>query len=304
MAKLFVCSNTFAKAVLIAAVLSIISIQISADKSMPDDRFATMDEDGFGNGIRIHYKNYGKGKDAIVFIHGWSCDLSFWDANIPAFVGRGHLIAIDLPGHGGSDKPQTGYSMDLFAGAVNTVLKDAGVEKATLIGHSMGTPVSRQFFRKFPAKTSALVVVDGALKPFGTREQMEPMIARFRAPDYKKSVEEFVGFLAQSSKNEKLMEKIRASMLNTPQHVVVGAMEAQFDPAIWKDQDRITVPTLAIMAVNPAWNADYEKFVRELVPGIDYRVWDGVSHFLMMDEPQKFNETVIGFLTKYKLVKK
>ncbi|MBK7598111.1 MAG: alpha/beta hydrolase [Acidobacteria bacterium] len=91
MAKLFVCSNTFAKAVLIAAVLSIISIQISADKSMPDDRFATMDGNGDGNGdkIRIHYKNYGKGKDAIVFIHGWSCDLSFWDANIPAFVGRG-----------------------------------------------------------------------------------------------------------------------------------------------------------------------------------------------------------------------
>ena len=91
-------------------------------------------------------------------------------------------------------------------------------------------------------------------------------------------------------------------MMSTPQHVMVGALEAMMDETIWK-QDKINAPTLAVMAKHPQWNAEYEKFVRELVPGIDYQMWEGVSHFLMMDEPQKFNDTVLAFLKKNKLIK-
>ena len=47
-----------------------------------------------------------------------------------------------------------------------------------------------------------------------------------------------------------------------------------------------------------------EKFVRELAPGIEYQKWDGVSHFLMMDEPQKFNDALAAFLVANKLMKK
>jgi pimeloyl-ACP methyl ester carboxylesterase len=75
------------------------------------------------------------------------------------------------------------------------------------------------------------------------------------------------------------------------------------NPAIWQEQDKLNVPVLALMAVNPQWNADYEKYVRELAPGVEYQVWPGVSHFLMMDEPQKFNGTVMTFLKRNKLIK-
>jgi hypothetical protein len=57
------------------------------------------------------------------------------------------------------------------------------------------------------------------------------------------------------------------------------------------------------MAKSPTWDAEYEKFVRDLVPGIDYQSWEGVSHLLMMDEPQKFNDAVLAFLKKNKLIK-
>jgi pimeloyl-ACP methyl ester carboxylesterase len=103
-------------------------------------------------------------------------------------------------------------------------------------------------------------------------------------------------------KDKKTLEEIRAAMMSTPQHVMVGAFESMMDDAIWKD-DRINAPTLAVMAKQPQWDAEYEKFVRELVPGIDYQTWEGVSHFLMMDEPQKFNDAVLAFLKKNKLIK-
>ncbi len=294
--------NTFRRslrrlvAALFTAALLLTAPSHHAQEAQPQDRFAKLDA------MRVHYQNYGAGKEALVFIHGWSCNLTFWKANAPSFATQTRVIAIDLPGHGESDKPEITYSMDLFARAVDAVLREAGVERAVLVGHSMGTPVIRQFYRLYPNKTRALVIVDGALKPFGTREAMEPMLAQFRDPNYKQAIAQFIGFLAMASKNPKQIEEIKTAMTNTPRHVVVGAMEAQFDPAIWKD-DKINVPVLALMAKNPGWTPEYEKYVRELIPHLDYQVWDGVSHFLMMDEPQKFNETLAAFLKKNKLVK-
>jgi len=282
-------------ALLATSVLSGVALS-QAKETPPQDRFAKLDT------MRVHYQNYGEGKEAVVFIHGWSCSLKYWKANVPAFVNQSRVIAIDLPGHGESDKPQMTYSMDLFARAIDAVLTDAGVERVTLVGHSMGTPVIRQFYRKYPNKTLALVIVDGNLRGFGSREQMKQFLDPLRGPNYKEQAERMIGFIAQSVKNKKDLEDIRATMMSTPQHVMVGAFDAMMDETIWKE-DKINAPTLAVMAKQPQWDAEYEKFVRELVPGIDYQMWEGVSHFLMMDEPQKFNDAVLAFLKKNKLVK-
>ena len=280
----------FATSVLSGAALP------QAKEPQPQDRFAKLDT------MRVHYQNYGEGKEAVVFIHGWSCNLNFWKANLPAFVNQSRVIAIDLPGHGESDKPQVTYSMDLFARAIDAVLQDAKVERATLVGHSLGAPVIRQFYRKYPDKTRSLVIVDGSLRPFSNPEQMKQFLDPLRGPDYKKQAELIIGFVSQGVKDKKASEEIKAAMLSTPQHVMLGAFEAMMDETIWKE-DKINSPTLAVMAKQPQWNAEYEKFVRELVPGIDYQVWEGVSHFLMTDEPQKFNDTVLAFLKKNKLIK-
>ena len=280
----------FATSVLSGAALS------QAKETPPQDRFAKLDT------MRVHYQNYGEGKDAVIFIHGWSCNLNFWKANLPAFVNQSRVIAIDLPGHGESDKPQVTYSMDLFARAIDAVLQDAKVERATLVGHSMGAPVIRQFYRKYPDKTRSLVIVDGSLRPFSNPEQMKQFLDPLRGPDYKKQAELLIGFMVQPVKDKKTQEEIKAAMISAPQHVMVGAMDAMMDDAIWKE-DKINAPMLAVMAKQPQWNAEYEKFVRELVPGIDYQMWEGVSHFLMMDEPQKFNDAVLAFMKKNKLIK-
>lgn len=268
-----------------------------AKSPTPEDRFAK-----FGT-MRVHYQNYGKGKEAIVFVHGWTCNLTFWKANIPAFVGQTRVIAIDLPGHGQSDKPQITYSMDTFAQAISAVLEDAKVERVTLVGHSMGTPVVRQFYRKYPAKTRALVIVDGSLKPFGNPEQMKKFLEPFRGPNYKQAAEGMINSMVAPVKDKTNQADIKTAMLSTPQHVMVGAMDGMLDDSIWKTQDKINVPTLAVMAKQPNWTPEYEKFVRDLVPGIDYQMWEGVSHFPMMDEPQKFNDTVLGFLKKNQIIK-
>src|SRR5262249_33809666 len=105
------------------------------------------------DGHKVHYKSLGEGKTALVLVHGWTCDLTVWRFQVPALEGKVHVLLIDLPGHGQSDKPKIEYTMDLFARAIDAVMKDAGVEEAVLAGHSMGTPVVRQFYRLYPKKT-------------------------------------------------------------------------------------------------------------------------------------------------------
>lgn len=90
-------------------------------------------------------------------------------------------------------------------------------------------------------------------------------------------------------KDAALRDKIRAQMLKTPQYVAVSEFEATADPALWKEDQ-------------PAWSAQYEQFVRGLVPKLDYQVWENVSHFLMMEKPREFNAALLLFLQQNQLL--
>jgi len=280
-------------------------------RATADSRFTTLD------GARIHYVNYGKGSEALVLIHGWTCNVDNWRDQFADFARRNRVIAIDLPGHGQSDKPRFTneavpknqpsrpfvYSMDLFARAVEAVMRDAKVKRAVLVGHSMGTPVARQFYRKYPDKTIAIVIVDGSLRPFGDKTLMDRLIAGFRGPNYKEAVSQMLTAISGPNLSADARERIKASSLNTPQHVLVSAMEGMADPSIW-GEDKINVPVLAIMAKNPFYPPNVEESFRKIAPNMDFQMWDGVGHFIMMEKPKEFNAAVLQFLDKNKLLKK
>jgi pimeloyl-ACP methyl ester carboxylesterase len=253
------------------------------------------------NGARIHYKSYGKGREALVLVHGWTCNLDFWRDQIPDFAKRTRVIALDLPGHGQSDKPQISYTMDLFADAIDAVMRDAKVERAVIVGHSMGTPVARQFYRRYPQKTLAIVIVDGGLRPFGTKEMRDQFLSMFRGPNYKEAgaqmFSQISGTLPAAEK-----ERISSSFASTPQYVLVSAMESMNQDSLYAP-DKISVPVFAILAKSPFWPPDTEQFLHSLAPDLELQWWEGVAHFLMIERPKQFNEAVIAFLDKKSLLK-
>ncbi len=253
------------------------------------------------DGARVHYKSYGKGRDALVLVHGWGCNLNHWRDQVPDFAKRNRVLTLDLPGHGQSDKPQVAYTMDLFANAIDAVMREAKVERAVVAGHSMGTPVARQFYRKYPQKTLALVIVDGGLRPFGTKEMREQYVTMFRAPNYKEvgtqMFGQMLGTLAPADK-----ERVMSSFFSTPQNVLVSAMESMNQDSLY-GPDKINVPVFAVLAKSPFWQPDTEEFFRSLAPDFEMQWWEGVGHFLMMEKPKQFNDAVIAFLNKKALLK-
>jgi len=253
------------------------------------------------NGARIHYKSYGKGREALVLVHGWTCNMDNWRDTIPEFAKRNRVIALDLPGHGQSDKPQISYTMDLFADAIDAVMRDAKVERAVIVGHSMGTPVARQFYRKYPQKTLGIVIVDGGLRPFGTKEMREQFLTAFRGPNYKEAGTQMLSQIAGPLPAADL-ERVKTSYANTPQYVIVSAMESMNQESLY-GPDKINVPVFAILAKSPFWTPDTEQFFRSIAPDFELQWWEGVGHFLMMERPKQFNEAVIAFLDKKSLLK-
>jgi pimeloyl-ACP methyl ester carboxylesterase len=268
-----------------------------ADKKTTEDwRWTNLD------GARIRYMNHGKGDDALVLIHGWTMNADNWRDQMPELSQRYRVIVMDLPGHGQSDKPQVAYSMDYFARAVEAVMRDANVNRAVLVGHSMGTPIARQFYRKYPAKTLAIVIVDGVLRPLGDKAATDKIVAGFRAPNYRDTVMQMLATIAGPTLATEALDRVKKANLNAPQHVVVSAMEGMADPSIWGD-DKINVPVLAIMAKNPFFPPNIEEIARGLGPNVDFQMWDSSGHFIMMEKPKEFNAAVVAFLEKNQLLK-
>ena len=126
-------------------------------------RAATVD------GILLNWTSAGTGPQTVIFVHGWTCDLTSWQGQVPAISQKYRVITLDLLGHGKSGSPREGrFSMDLFARAVEAVRSEARVEKAVLVGHSMGTPVIRRYALMYPQRVAGLVLVDGLVQIAGT----------------------------------------------------------------------------------------------------------------------------------------
>src|SRR5438105_810990 len=248
--------------------------------------------------LKVHYTNYGKGDTALFFVHGWTCDETVWAEQATALAEKIRVITIDLPGHGQSEKPLTiEYNKDLYVRAIDGVMSDANAKSVILVGHSNGTPFVRHYYRKFPAKVKALVIVEGPLRPFFDRDTMEKFVVPLRGDNYPEAVGRFIDGMTKPIKDAALRDQIKALMLKTPQHVAVSEFEATADPDLWKE-DKIDVPVLVILAKQPVWSAEYEQFVRRLAPKVDYQVWENVSHFLMMEKPREFNAALSTFLEK------
>ena len=253
---------------------------------------------------QVHYVTVGGGRQTIVFVHCWAGNLGFWREQVPAFADKARLVLIDLPGHVQSDKPHTAYTMDFFASAVLAVMRDAHVDKAVLVGHSMGGPVICCVYRQAPEKVAALVSVDGLLRrPQGTPDDAEKFVAPFRTPEYREHTKQFVGSFFPVPGTEALRDRVLSEILATPQYVMVGAMEGMFGPdqPDW-DLKKVNVPVLVINARSPMWNADYESYVHSLSPQTDYCMMDGVGHWLMLEKPAKFNATLTELLRKHDLM--
>ena len=105
----------------------------------------------------ISYDDKGIGKP-LVFLHGYLEAKEVWQPLTSILSGEFRIIAVDLPGHGASGIAGEVHTMDLMAEAVSEVMKDAGIDRALMTGHSLGGYVALAFADKYPEKLAGYVL--------------------------------------------------------------------------------------------------------------------------------------------------
>ena len=242
-------------------------------------------------GANIHWTSMGAGP-AVIFVHGWTCDESSWQSQVPAFSKQYRVITLDLPGHGKSDLPRNGmFSMELFARAVEAVRAEAKVDRAVFVGHSMGTPVIRTYALMYPAHVAGLVLVDGLVQIAGEPSRARPAMV---GPEGLKARENMVRGMFGPATTPQLQQHILKMMLGTKEATADGAMRATWEPS-WVKNDPITAPVLGVYAARPL--ASREAITR-IFPKVEYHEIPGSAHFLMMEKPDDFNRLLSAFLRK------
>jgi pimeloyl-ACP methyl ester carboxylesterase len=98
--------------------------------------------------------------EPIVLIHCFTCAIDWWNGMMPLLDGDHRVVAVDLLGHGGSEKPSSGYSIAEQADAVAQVLSRLGVSDAEVVGHSLGGPVAIALAERSPRLVDRLVAID------------------------------------------------------------------------------------------------------------------------------------------------
>jgi pimeloyl-ACP methyl ester carboxylesterase len=129
------------------------------------------------HGDRIAYRDSGQG-EALLLIHGMAGSSATWDDVIPQLARKYRVIAPDLLGHGESAKPRGDYSLGAFAVWLRDLLNELGVERATVIGQSLGGGIAMQFAYQHRDYCERLVLIgSGGLGP-----DLSPMLRILSAP--------------------------------------------------------------------------------------------------------------------------
>ena len=93
------------------------------------------------DGTQVAYEVFGVGPQTLVFVHGWSCDRSYWNAQIEPLSRNYQVVTLDLAGHGESGLSRNSWTIAGFGSDVAAVVTDLDTDCVVLIGHSMGGDV-------------------------------------------------------------------------------------------------------------------------------------------------------------------
>ena len=248
------------------------------------------------DGFQIHSTTKGSSAKTVIFVHGWTCDESSWDSQVPEFSKNYRVITLDLPGHGKSGAPKDAtLSMELFARAIEAVRAEAKADKVVLVGHSMGVPVIRQYARMFPSHVAGLVPVDGPLHLSGNFTP--PNADALKGAPGLKAREGMIRGMFGPGATPPVQDHILKMMLAPPETTAIQAMSAMFVSSVWTEE-QMPFPLLGIYADHSGSNDP--AFTKKIFPNGSTVEVKGTGHFVMMEKPAEFNKLLGDFLAKVK----
>jgi pimeloyl-ACP methyl ester carboxylesterase len=262
-------------------------------------------------GTRVFYARQGEGKPPLVFVHGFACDHSDWQAQMDFLRPRQCVIACDLRGHGASAGNPTDYDLETYGADVSALVRDLDLPPAILIGHSMGCRVVLQAYLDAPQGIAGLVLVDGSHIGTGAPQAAEQaMRQHIDTIGYSTMIHGFFADMFLAECDPAVKDRIISRALALPESIgarlfahIVGWDARAMDAAL----SRVTVPLLVIQStyvnpertrvpLSPGASTPWLELVRHHVPTAQIEIISGAGHFTMLDKPQAVNQLLAAFV--------
>ncbi len=282
--------HRLSRCLLIASLLMGVAAQ--ADERLVQSATAAQD------GVQIHYETGGSGSPALVFIHGWNCDRSYWSAQLPVFASTHQVVAIDLAGHGDSGVNRVEWSMANFGADVAAVADRLQLEDIILVGHSMGGPVALEAARLLKGRVKMVIGADtlSDVSLLYPDEQLAGMLAAMEA-DFSGTVEGLVrGSFFLPTSDPALIDQIASDMSAAPATAGIGAFGGfarWFNEEVEQTLADIDVP---IRLINSDYRPTNISAGQALTPSFEAVLMSGVGHFVMLEDPAQFNAIMAELL--------
>jgi pimeloyl-ACP methyl ester carboxylesterase len=267
------------------------------------------------HGRRVIYRVAGSGPP-IVLIHGMLNSSSHWRSVALNLADRYTVIAPDLIGHGDSAAPRGDYSLGAHAASIRDLLAAIGVDRATIVGHSLGGGVAMQFFYQFPQRVERLVLISSgglgkdvkpalrsaalpgvsALLSLTIRPSLLGALAgagrrlrdrEVRAGVYLQAVARALRPLENAGAREAFLHTLRSVIDIHGQRVSATdrlyLLEALPTMIVWGERDR-TIPLI------------HGRAAHEAIPRSSFRTLERAAHFPHLDDPDGLSELLREFL--------
>ncbi|GAB4182918.1 MAG: alpha/beta fold hydrolase [Thalassobaculales bacterium] len=255
------------------------------------------------NGGTINYAKVGGGPVPVVFLHGYSFDASVWERVTSMMPVRYTAYAYDLRGFGRSDKPAAGYSYAQMAEDLGQFLDALKLERAALVGHSLGAMVAQEYATLVPQRVSALVLSNGQarhLPPPGLTAPIQARIDSFGTPEQNRAVFQqttpryFATANLQQGDLERLIQVNMQSATPALKQVLAEVFTAEALPP--ERFQRLTMPALIVASTLDIVPWSVPVALSEALPNARIFVVERAGHTPMWERPRRWAEGVFAFL--------
>ena len=265
-----------------------------------------------GDDLLLHVAESGDGP-ALVLLHGFTGSSETWNFLRPSLDSLYRVIAVDLPGHGRSSSPQSAsrYSHERFADDLATVLESLEIERAAVLGYSMGGRAALRFAIAHPHRLSALILEstsagitdraerdervtsDAALAEFIEREGIEAFVSRWENLPLWETQRALPDANRKTLRDQRLTNTTRG-LANSLRGAGAGSGEHMLELA-----KAITSPVLIIAGELDTKYVDLGRLLARAIRPAQLEIIPGAGHATHLERPEAFTASVAAFLATF-----
>lgn len=242
--------------------------------------------------LLTHYVARGKGK-LVLILHGWGDTTASWQDMVTALAKNNQVIAMDLPGFGGSEAPKTAWDLSDYAQFIQRFLAKIDKTQAdTIIGHSNGGAIAIRGLGRGVLKANRLVLLAAA----GIRGEYKGRIKALR-------VFTKIGKALSSPLPKSIKQKLRSKVYSSvgSDMLVAEHLQETFKKIVTddvrEDAAKLTIPTLLIYGESDEQApVGYGQAYHQLIAGSTLEILPGTGHFVHLERPKEVTTAIEGFM--------